>query len=378
MYKKIFSSVVAASVIVSGVPPVHSNAQTTVTESTYGTKEDEKKEFNHDSNDVINHGIGEDPYAKRYIAESSMESNFTESSSNEANEFDGNENEFLKSLNEDYQRDVQVGTILESSLNVVGIVEKATSLDKEQVVEVMRLIIDNYDSFEKLDRETLFDYVEAYAENSGDEKAITFLNKYSDSSNTSNGLSSLAAASTYDYIGAGNWAANNYNKYNTNYPAFNNWQSDCANFVSQAMHLGGGMAFTGSWYVYKKNSTYLAPTSATQLNYSWTLADPSPFISVVQFEKFWSARAKSNSMYSHARYSAEHKAIYNGQTKKGDIVVFHKGVAGLISKPYHLMIITGYDAVNNDFLMSGHSNMRKDYPLLKAIDNFQAIQILKL
>lgn len=36
---------------------------------------------------------------------------------------------------------------------------------------------------------------------------------------------------------------------------------DCANFASQAIHVGGEPEMQEDWYCCKKNSTYLVPTN---------------------------------------------------------------------------------------------------------------------
>lgn len=219
----------------------------------------------------------------------------------------------------------------------------------------------------------LVDRLYRYAEDSGDKVSIDFLQVISEQIKTG----TFSIASTYYGGYAGDWAYNNYNKYNSNFPAFDKWGSDCTNFVSQAMHLGGKKAMSGNWYVYKKNSTYLHPTSATQLNYSWRLSDPSPWISVDQFRNYWKPKSIVHTM-SNTYYHQNHASVYNRNITKGDVVIFSKGVSGWVTSPTHVMIISRYDSTNRDFLLAGHSYNRQARPLLTAIDSYSSIEILEI
>ena len=53
----------------------------------------------------------------------------------------------------------------------------------------------------------------------------------------------------------------------------------------------------------------------------------------------------------------------------GDIVVLCSGVSGVVTVGQHAMIITAYDTTNKDFKLSGHTNARKDYPLLTILSS---------
>lgn len=63
---------------------------------------------------------------------------------------------------------------------------------------------------------------------------------------------------------------------------------------------------------------------------------------------------------------------------KGDVVVFHKGIAGIATVPTHLMIISAYDSANKDFKLAGHTNNRQALPLLEARLNYSTIEILEI
>ncbi len=75
------------------------------------------------------------------------------------------------------------------------------------------------------------------------------------------------------------------------YPWFNG--ADCANFVSQCL-LAGGIHFQGDWEIHKNNDKYMCPEYTWQINYSWELSSPSPWISAREFNNFWSARCTTD------------------------------------------------------------------------------------
>lgn len=291
----------------------------------------------------------------------------------------------LDTLSYYYDEDLKVANILSGFYQESTLLEKTVSLIKEEKIDIMHKIQEIYYAVEDSNQQDILrGYLDRYAQSSGDNTSIEFLNEISvkspvvDDSNTEGTFT--IASTTYNAWAAGNWAYNNYNKYSTNYPAFTGgWGTDCTNFISQAMHVGGGKPMEGNWYIYKKNSTYLVPKSADQLNYSWTLSDPSPWISVVQFRNYW--RPKSTVYaYSRTYYEQNHKTIYNSSIVKGDVVVLHKGTAGWITTPTHLMIISDYDTYNKDFRMAGHSNERQALPVLTALSSgpYDYVEFLKI
>lgn len=281
--------------------------------------------------------------------------------------------DMIKSLEYYYNEDSKVLEILKDFYDDENLLEKVVSLEKQDKIDVMYKIKDVYDKIKDENyKKSLLGYLSRYAENSENKELCEYFNGLNKSSTE---IQLLAA---YNASGAATWAYNNYNKYSSNYPAFTgSFGSDCTNFVSQAMKEGGGLAMTGNWYCYKKNSTYLVPNSASELNYSWTLSDPSPWISVSEFKSFWSPKSDYFD-YSHDRYLKEHETIYFYNIVKGDVVLFSKGIADWITVPTHAMIISGYDTVNKDFLLAGHSNPRQAYPLLSAISAYQSIRILHI
>ncbi|WOA60642.1 amidase domain-containing protein [Bacillus mycoides] len=314
------------------------------------------------------------PYIQQYINE---QKKFKVKEGNNALVNPQIEDQIIKeTLHTYYQEDLKVANLIHKLTNDKNLKVQTLSLSKEDKISVMHKIMEMYVSVKNTEEQkTLYSYLERYANSSGDKVSITFLEELTNQQK--NELSNLAIA---DYNGpaAGDWAYNNYNKYSTNYPKFTgNFGTDCTNFVSQAMHVGGGKPQAGNWSISKKNSTYWVINSANELNYSWKLSDPSPWISVKEFSSYWNPKSKVHGM-SHDSYRDNHSSVYNRSIYKGDVVVFHKGVAGWVTVPTHLMIISEFDTTNKDFKLAGHSNERQAYPLLSAISDYSYIEILEI
>lgn len=319
----------------------------------------------------------ENPYVEKFLDETPSETAPDEDFVVNPEE---EKNIIIDELEEYYASDLEAAAILENYYSDSDITNKATSLDPELISSTLNLISNIYWDTTSEEQEILLDYLYRYSNNLEHTETIKLIEKIETLKSNTNQKFSIAAASTYNASAAATWAFNNYNKYNSGFPAFKKYGSDCANFVSQAMHLGGGKKMDSKWYVKKKNSKYLVPTSAKELNYSFDLADPSPWISAKQFYKYWKSTSRSTSYnYSHDKYIKDHKTIYkNTPIVKGDVVVFQKGVASVLTIPTHVMIISSYDTVNKDFKLAGHSNERQAYALKSAISSYSQIGILHI
>ncbi|WP_156424371.1 amidase domain-containing protein [Bacillus sp. FJAT-27445] len=271
-----------------------------------------------------------------------------------------------------YQEDLKVAEYLVEYFGDDGLKEQTISLEKEVRIKIMHKIQEIYTSLEDQDKKSLlFDYLDRYVKGTDDARTKIFLDKVKEKQNNNMNL-----ASSYNTYSAADWAYNNYNKYSTNYPNFTgSYGSDCANFVSQAMHVGGGMPKSGNWTITKKNSTYWIINSAYELDYSWTLTDPSPWISVVEFKSYWNPKSTVHSMAT-SYYKTNHTQVYNRPIYRGGVVILHKGASGFITVPTHVMIISDYDNNNSDFKLAGHSNERQALPLLTAISDYAHLEIL--
>ncbi len=154
------------------------------------------------------------------------------------------------------------------------------------------------------------------------------------------------------------YAMANYDNYLVTYPNlsnFNNSGNDCANFVSQCL-AAGGKRYNANWYVYKKNTTYIAPQNSTQLDHTWELSDPSPWISAKKFGYYWSDYA------THDTFTPQQIINNNSATAtaygKGDVVQILKHDSfwsDFIG--FHTMYVTDVtDSSNkNTFKMTYHS-----------------------
>lgn len=345
-------------------------------------------------------GISKNPYVQAYLNEKNnkLSTSISEIKPEEYLVDPEEEKIIIATLEEYYIDDIEVANILKKYSSDPNTELNALAAERDGKISTMRNIKKIYfKANNKYEQEKLRCYLERYARGTQDEISINFLSELipqfdsisspvddiekqvdvlQNNINPSN-ANSFSYTGSYDRLRAADWAYDNAPFYSTNYPAFNNeWGNDCANFVSQAMHVGGKMPMQGNWYCHKKNSTYPRPASAAQLDYSWTLSDPSPWISAKEFYSFWTSRT-STSYYSVDRYRREHESIYTTPIYRGDVVIFHKGLADFVLIPTHIMIISKYDAANKDFLLAGHSNIRQDYPLLTAISGYAEIQFVK-
>lgn len=155
------------------------------------------------------------------------------------------------------------------------------------------------------------------------------------------------------------------------YPNLKSWDADCANFASQIL-LAGGIHFEDSWYVYKKNNNYISPerNNISQLNESWSLASPSPWISAPQFNTFWSGKVRTET-YLGSYITQNPTRIYNLNFYRGDAVqLLNKDFWGRPSDAYHTMVITGYGKYNNQnsYTLTYHTVDRLDKSLLQIAE----------
>lgn len=304
----------------------------------------------------------------------------------------------IDTLNDYYSEDLMLLDMLKEYSIDNSLEKEILSTDREDKKSAMHKIITLYDQMTDFDHKNMaIDFVERYFryDDGVDEKAQEFLNeinkddkveipeeenvdeeklKASDSNDTTSVEMQTRAVSMNN---AGTWAYNNYNKYSRNYPKFTgDFGTDCTNFVSQALHVGGGLPFQGNWKISKLNDKYWVINSSSQLNASWKVTNPSPWISVKEFSKYWLKNAVRTYSYSHDKYIKNHGTIYGNKIYKGSVVIFTKGVAGFAGVPTHAMIVSSYDGGKKDFLLAGHSVERQKYPLMSAIKKYSMIDIL--
>ena len=343
---------------------------------------------------TINESKNQNPYVQAYFGEKGEDLKSNALAATKASDqlvADPNEEEkiIISTLEEYYQEDMKVAELLKNYCEE-SVCSKILKPNKQDKTDTMLKIKDIYYSLNDTEQNVLKGYISRYVTASDNNLLKEFYTQIKNNSNSlevsSSEISSsqvgaeintIATYTGYNDLQAANWAYNNYqNTATTNYPYFDSsiYGSDCANFVSQAMHEGGGMPMMGNWYCNKKNSTYPIPANATQLNYSWSLSDPSPWISVTSLKSFLdgiSPMALSFS-YTKAEYVTNHATIYNSSITLGSVVLLCKGLSW-VQLPTHAMIISRYDSINRDFLLAAHSNPRRDHPLLTAIDSYAGV-----
>lgn len=285
----------------------------------------------------------QNPYVEAYLSELAQKD--TPQSSSRLDSSD----ETIASLNSYYQKDVELSVLIKEYAPADFDVNLISSVGKEDKIFSMHMMQTLYNQIDNNDcKDLVDDYFRRYATDSGDAQAISFYNNIFErgqlreliaaeinetgieakqklekalDGTRSNTRATAAYDDNFSPSTAGQWAYNNYDKYNENFPAFNNgFGSDCTNFVSQALYFGG-MEMHDTWYCHKKNNEYPAPASATQLDYSWTLEDPSPWISVEQFVSFWSSKTDNYFEYTKADYTENHSDILSEPITKGDVII---------------------------------------------------------
>lgn len=305
----------------------------------------------------------------------------------------------LEALEAYWAEDLEVAEILANALQDDSVKPLVLSTEKEDKIKAIELIKQTYENLNAEQQELLHYYVERHSKGIQEPEVEEYLGaldtaekeyletqevflespstisraSLSSATADSDGFTVTAASSGYNAAAAANWAFMNYNKYSTNYPKFTgSFGTNCTNFISQAMHVGGKIPKQGTWTISRKNTTHHVINSATQLNYSWKLTDPSPWISVKEFAKFWRPKSSTRTV-TNAQYLHNQK---NYQTQRvGDIVVFSKGAAGVVTVPTHAMIIT--QKTSTDFNLAGNSVERQKHPLKTAITAYQSIEFYR-
>lgn len=268
----------------------------------------------------------------------------------------------------DYHRmcDETTGNILEkydtllNGPNDVDYVSLATSLsmDKSDRIAAMNFITQIYNTADDAELVYLKSYIQSYAPYTEEENLHQFCNRLA--------VEAPYVQVSYNRTDSTNYALDYYNSINPDYPDLHSLGGDCANFVSQCL-FAGGKSMTGDWYIEKLNSNYPAPENVTQLDNSWKLADPSPWISAKEFNNFWSDYATTFE-YKVTEYETDHRTIYSNSILGGDVVQLLKPVLWWY-EGMHTMIIVGYDVPERDFIYAAHSSDTKDSSILGNICN---------
>ncbi len=184
---------------------------------------------------------------------------------------------------------------------------------------------------------------------------------------------------TYSYDNSVVYATTNFDNYNANtFPNMcRNDFYDCTNFVSQCIYVSGKKT-GGTWYVNKLNDSNPMPANTTQLNNSWSLSDPSPWISAEQFYNYWSNNA-INTYTFEVDSIIENPSILsnNPNIGVGDVISYLKYNLFLQSEGAHTAIITGSGSVKINqttfscYTISQHSTSRCNFSLWRSVKNYK-------
>ena len=293
--------------------------------------------------------------------------------------------EDVKAINNDYDLEeelifeTEVGEIINKySNNKIDFREKATSLNYNDREEVIAEILKIYDLSSTDEKLKLDIYVRGALETLITEKPTrqtmnlekAFNSIYENQYNEKDNLSLRASNQDhFDYLNAIWYAHNYYKDYNDNYPNLRDIGGDCANFVSQILHYGGYRT-DNKWYIKRKNYKYNTPKDIKELNYSWDLADPSPWISAKYFNNYWSNIVETETIDDD---DFVNKNMFNKLNFfKGDTVqLLRKKYFSYYG--YHTMYITDYtnnSKNNRDFAMTYHTRNRIDKPLVDVVEAF--------
>ncbi|CAG7589161.1 hypothetical protein PEPTYR26121_00962 [Peptoniphilus tyrrelliae] len=294
--------------------------------------------------------------------------------------------EDVKAINNDYDLEeelifeTEVGEIINKyNNNKIDFREKATSLNYNDREEVIAEILKIYDLSSTDEKLKLDIYVRGALETLITENPTrqtmnlekAFNSIYENQYNEKDNLSLRASNQDhFDYLDAIWYAHNYYENYNSNYPDLSGpIGGDCANFVSQILHYGGYRT-DNKWYIKRKNYKYNNPKDITELNYSWDLADPSPWISAKYFNNYWSNIVKTETIDDD---DFVNKNMFNKLNFfKGDTVqLLRKKYFSYYG--YHTMYITDYtnnSKNNRDFAMTYHTRNRIDKPLVDVVEAF--------
>lgn len=212
-------------------------------------------------------------------------------------------------LDDYYRKDQHVVEIVKKYYKMDSdTAEKFLSVNAEDKIEAMSIARKIYGQISDRDeQEELAVFMSRYAYAVDDKETVNFLRERAEKLSTAK-----MKASNFDTVAAANWAFAHWNIYSTDFPKLTKGNfNDCTNFVSQALFVGGHASRQRTWYCYKKNSKYLVPENIDQLNDSWDLADPSPWISAEEFPTFWEGRGVIVDYKTASDYVSNHADLFN-------------------------------------------------------------------
>lgn len=259
-----------------------------------------------------------------------------------------NDEKYNFDLEKEVEFEVGVGEILDKYTDKnIEYKNKTVSMDYVERENVIAEILNIYDLTSDNEKLQLDIYVDGALETLKEEHhdaRVMELEKTFDSKMKNNfyknDMISLYASTkdSFDYGKAIDYAYDYYKNYNTAYPNLSKMGGDCANFVSQILK-SGGYKTDNEWYIKRKNYKYNKPINSSQLNESWDLANPSPWISAKYFNKYWSDIVSTDT--KSATDFTENDMFNELKYYKGDTVqILKKSMFSYYG--YHTMFITNY------------------------------------
>lgn len=270
----------------------------------------------------------------------------------------------ISSLNK-ASNEVNLANQLYSLTNDLNLKNKIISVERQDKIDAMLEMINILEKYSiNIELENLIkNYISQYGPYTENDTLINYAHSL-----YNNGIQ---PRSTYSRTSAVNYAYTWWNSYNlASYPNLTYLGGDCANFVSQAL-VAGGKTTDSNWYIRKLNSNNNTPTTVSQLNSSWSVSNPSPWISAVEFNNYWSSRATSTETYAASLVYNNQQYVYNRPFYIGDAVQI------LVAnywwyEGYHTMLITSYDSTNKDFKLTYHTTNRKDVNLNSIANSYNS------
>lgn len=245
----------------------------------------------------------------------------------------------------------------------------AVSITKEDKIKVMHKAVELLEqgSVDEKEEALLKFFLYKFAPYAGD----NFLKTKAEKIKESDGAFTISASSAnLDRTKTDAYVDKYYTNYNTpTYPDLTDIGGDCANFVSQALKAGGATTDT-KWYIKAKQSPpkYVYPQNVTELDYSWDLYDPSPWISAEEFNQHWDGFSAWYFSYTPSEVKSNHSSIYS-DLWRGDVIQITKKVNWWF-EGYHTMIVSSY--VSGDLGMSYHTTDTNDKPLLTIVNTYSS------
>lgn len=257
--------------------------------------------------------------------------------------------------------ETSIGNMIDNVCSTNIYVTLATSTEESDRNQFVEKVINIYDQLSIDQKDALGSYLLGYAAGTNSKNVLDFLA----SQKSATKVTSLAG---YNTTAAINYAYAYYSTYNlTDYPDVGALGGDCANFVSQCLYAGG-KPMDSNWYIRKKNSTYPRPANATQLDYSWDVANPSPWISAREFSPYWSWNgADTTDLIRVGDYLNWSSKIIAGYGNGDAVQIMKRNIIAYYG--YHTMLITGTRA---DYYYTAHTSSRKDYNLTTALGSYNS------